>query len=282
MYRCQPACGRHEGDRADQAIRRPPRKRSCPFLQNISSVAVRKAIESYAFDELKRFLTFYSERLPEWKQTTTAITTGMEQVQGAAAIIVANRKPRLSDILLRHIRMRDPDFEPQRTNTAPSRTGRPAAHGSAGALASTRAANSPATPPSPPAPHRSRSRPAHTARCPPATAHAGIPPKFSFPRSTSGSRDLLQRRRPSLHRLGRHLRRRTARSSRSPLPSAAAPASRAGNVRKLRQPPRAWSSQRAQLAAGQQARHGTEVVAREIHVPAQHRQRYLVAAYAAR
>ncbi|MBR8652972.1 hypothetical protein KDH83_06555 [Achromobacter sp. Marseille-Q0513] len=84
-----------------------------PFLQNISSVQLRKAIESYAFDELKRFLTFYSERLPGMEADHDRYKLAWSKFKSAAnAIIVANRKPRLSDILLRHIRMRDPDFEP--------------------------------------------------------------------------------------------------------------------------------------------------------------------------
>jgi hypothetical protein len=82
-----------------------------PFLQSISSEQLRKAIESYGFDELKLFLTFYSERLPGLEVDHDRYKLAWSKFKSAAnAIIVTNRKPRLSEILLRHIHMRNPDF----------------------------------------------------------------------------------------------------------------------------------------------------------------------------
>ena len=52
-----------------------------PFLQNISSVQLRKAIESYAFDELKRFPDVLQRTPARNGSRPRPLQTGMEQVQ---------------------------------------------------------------------------------------------------------------------------------------------------------------------------------------------------------
>ena len=82
-------------------------------LQNISPGELRIVIENYKWNELKRFLTFYTEHLPklEHKYDTYKLAWGHFQV-AAEKIILENNKPRLSEILLRHVQMLCPDFDP--------------------------------------------------------------------------------------------------------------------------------------------------------------------------
>ena len=84
-----------------------------PFLQNIDAEALQKTIQACGREKLKTLLLFYTERLPMLEADHDRYRLAWGKFEHAVNnIVLKNNKPRLSEILLRHVTLLNPNFIP--------------------------------------------------------------------------------------------------------------------------------------------------------------------------